>query len=523
MSAVNIKDNIEEVEKIVINYLVTSDDEYYLTDENNNSVDRIKLLKSLNKRFFTHETIVRVFEILAEHINAYGQMPNVLEIKNIIKVKGYAIDDEEIDVLFSYDLKSYNKKRIYKQIKAFVAVKRLDLGLMQMMAHAKSTPVDPDNIDELYENIRTKINGVFDIELSDESKGLDVLDPTSHIQPIRSTRSTGFPFLDKVLGGGWEKKTFICFAGRPKVGKSLILSNLAVRAYMSKANVGLMTVELGDRKYVKRLGSNLLNISGKEYKKFKDKESIDIVKKRIKEYSDKSGNDAVFHLKELPTGSPTSIDIENYFLKIESSMNIKFDLIVIDYLNLLRPFKQGNTLYEKIKAIAEELRAIAIRNNWTIVSATQVKVADYNSDLRLDSAAESSGLIATVDSFFGIMGEPGGDTVTIKNIANRDEGYMESYKVYHKVMDYFRIREAVGPDSEYWSDEPDTLEKEVVETYKDLKDPMLEPKSEGGGLDDLKYSVEPIPDNDNSMEPNNDFDITGADDIDYDDILNNVE
>jgi hypothetical protein len=113
-----------------------------------------------------------------------------------------------------------------------------------------------------------------------------------------------------------------------------------------------------------------------------------------------------------------------------------------------------NGLYEKIKAISEELRGVAMRNNWCIISATQVKRESVNDfDLGMDSVAESFGLIHTVDTLFGLMRSPLEGRMKIKIIANRDNGYEESYKFYTMNKDFFKLVEETGISSEFYSDD----------------------------------------------------------------------
>ena len=226
---------------------------------------------------------------------------------------------------------------------------------------------------------------------------------------------------------------------------------------------------------MKRLGSNLLNINYEMYSKFIDEDNIEPIRQAIAEFKERSPNAGELIVKEYPTGGATSIDIENYFLQVQQNTGKKFELIVIDYINLLKPTssKGEETLYSKIKKISEELRRIAIRNEWCVVTATQVKATYFNSELQLDSAAESSGLVATVDSLFGIMGEPGSPRIKIKNLANRDEGHMDSYKHYTKVKPYFRLIEDTSADSEYWSDDSgEELEKAIRNEYNEIQNPF---------------------------------------------------
>ena len=449
----NIKENFDVIENMVISYLVTDDSYYTLATDNNEVVDRMKLVKSVNDGFFDNEVKARVFKIIKSYQVDYGRLPSTHEIRDIIKLNNYSISQDELDILFSYDIRKYNPRLAYGYIRLFTLVGNLNKSLLGIMAHLKTSEIKPENIDEIYDFVRNSINTDMGIDLTDSGMGLDIFDAGAHIQPHKSKKSTGFPFLDKVLDGGWEPKTLIVFMGRPKVGKSMVLGNIAVRGAKLGSNVGVFTVELGDRKYMKRLGANLLDIPNSEYSKFVDDASKPYIQRSIDAYRAANPGTGSIHVKEFPTGSVSPIDMENYFLKYQEMHNMHLDLVVVDYINLLKPHKGSETMYEKIKNMSEQLRAIAQRNNWCIVTATQVKVKDFSTELHMDSAAESSGLIATVDSMFGLMGEPGSSELTMKNLANRDAGYMESYKKYTKDQNHFRITEKTESDSEFYSDD----------------------------------------------------------------------
>ena len=99
----------------------------------------------------------------------------------------------------------------------------------------------------------------------------------------------------------------------------------------------------------------------------------------------------------------------------------------------------------KIKQIAEDLRAMAMSNEWCIITATQTKQADFDSsDLSMNSASESSGLVATVDGMFGIIQDPimyANKEYKLKVLANRDDGYKNSHKIFNVDYRYMRIME----------------------------------------------------------------------------------
>jgi hypothetical protein len=222
---------------------------------------------------------------------------------------------------------------------------------------------------------------------------------------------------------------------------------------------------------MKRIGSNILSIKSEDYARITDDDAAKLIQNKIQELRDSGRNIGELIIKEFPTGGATAIDIENYFVRLEQKMNKKFKVIVVDYLNLLKPINNQNGLYEKIKAISEELRGVAMRNEWCIISATQIRREDIdNFDLGMDSVAESFGLIHTVDALFGLMRSPLESRMKIKVIANRDNGYEESYKFYTMHKDFFRLSEESGPNSEFYSDDEEVtrMADELRSEYQEL-------------------------------------------------------
>ena len=157
-------------------------------------------------------------------------------------------------------------------------------------------------------------------------------------------------------------------------------------------------------------------------------------------------------VKEFPTSTASAVDMENWLKRMEELKGIKFRLVVIDYINIMKNWRNPNTenTYMKIKQIAEDLRAMGMRNGWTIVTATQVGRSAYSSsDMILEQISESAGLIHTVDSMFGIIQDEimyMNQEYFIKNLANRDDGYKGSKKKFFINYDYMRITEDVNSE-----------------------------------------------------------------------------
>lgn len=467
---IDFTENIDSLEKMVWNFILHEDNENNeLKPKSHDSLRREELITMLKPSYFNEDARQESFKLALKFFREYEKIPNRKELKSYLELTNATLDEEEFDDLYTFNLREYNYDYLYKYVRSFILLRNLNLTVFDLLTYLKTTSIDPENIDKISEKVRNDISSKLAINFSSGDTGLNFFNPEAHIQIPKTGSPTGFPFFDKTLGGGWNPKSLVVFQGRPKVGKSMVLGNIAARSFQMGNVTGLVTVELPERQYMKRIGSNLLSIRSDEYAAIVDTTKAKIIQEKLVSIKDQCQGE--LYVKEFPTGSPTAIDIENYFLRLESKINKKFKVIVVDYLNLLRPIKDQNGLYEKIKSISEELRGVAMRNEWCIISATQIRREDVdNFDLGMDSVAESFGLIHTVDSLFGLMRSPLESRMKIKVIANRDNGYEESYKFYTMFKDYFRLTEETGLNSEFYSDDEEVnrLEDEMRNEYSTI-------------------------------------------------------
>lgn len=224
---------------------------------------------------------------------------------------------------------------------------------------------------------------------------------------------------------------------------SIFLCNDAVNFVKSGKNVVFITCEMSAKKVVKRMGANMLDINIDNY----DAESKDVDKiaKKIREIQ--STNFTPFgrlFIKEYPTSSCTTIDIENYIKQIQETLGFKVDVIVIDYINIMANYRNLNSeeLYIKIKQISEDLRAIAVRQECLIVTATQTNRTAFDSnDINISSIAESAGLLHTADTILGIIQDADlrVDNKYLLKILKIRDGYGKNNKLEMKI-DYKKMR-----------------------------------------------------------------------------------
>ena len=256
----------------------------------------------------------------------------------------------------------------------------------------------------------------------------------------------------------------------------------------------------------------VLDIPFKNYDALLDNSQVGEVTERLADLRKKAPNLGELVVKEFPTGTASSIDVENYFLKVQQNTGKKFTVIVVDYINLMRPMREQGNTYEKIKVISEELRAVAIRNEWCIITATQIKRdAVDDQDLSMSDIAESFGLVHTVDSLFGLIRGPMEKRMKIKLIANRDGGYTESFKMYRMSYEFAKLTEEYDPASEFYSDDDDTqsLENQMRTQYNTVHTTTMPPNL-------IPYDLAISPDYPAPVAT------PGKSSADYDDLLNSI-
>jgi replicative DNA helicase len=169
-------------------------------------------------------------------------------------------------------------------------------------------------------------------------------------------------------------------------------------------DVAVITAEMAEIDFTYRIGSNLLNIPISDYEKYA--KNPDQIKSKLANLRGGVIPPGNLFVKEYPTSQATVPDIEGYLKELESTKGVKLKAIIIDYINILSNCRNPNSenTYMKIKQIAEDLRAMAVRNEWIIITATQINRGGYDStELNMGHIAESAGLSHTADVIYGII------------------------------------------------------------------------------------------------------------------------
>lgn len=212
---------------------------------------------------------------------------------------------------------------------------------------------------------------------------------------------TGWKWVDEKLGGGLLKtgRALYVVAGPTNVGKSIVLGNIAVNMAKAGKTVLIVSLEMSEAVYGKRVSSQLSQIPLSELST-----QTETLKNFLVDYKSKNGATKII-IKEFPPKGITVNHLKAYVQKLIHK-GIRPDVIVLDYLNLMEA-TSGDNSYSEVKGITEQLRALTYIFRCPIVTATQVNREGYDGKPELNNTSESMGLAHTADVILPIWQEDG--------------------------------------------------------------------------------------------------------------------
>lgn len=239
----------------------------------------------------------------------------------------------------------------------------------------------------------------------DEHVGHDYIDDFESRYDFYHRKEEKIPFdlefFNKITKGGLPSKTLNIALAGTGVGKSLFMCHVAASSLLQGKNVLYITMEMAEERIAERIDANLLNINIQQLhdlpKQLYESKIIKLARKTV----------GKLIIKEYPTASAHAGHFKSLLNELALKKGFQPDIIFIDYLNICSSSRyKGNIVnsYTFVKAIAEELRGLAVEFNVPIVSATQTTRSGYSStDVDLTDTSESFGLPATADLMFALI------------------------------------------------------------------------------------------------------------------------
>lgn len=228
-------------------------------------------------------------------------------------------------------------------------------------------------------------------------------------------------YFNKITKGGLPNKTLNIALAGTGVGKSLFMCHVASSVLLQGRNVLYITLEMAEERIAERIDANLLNVPIQDI--------VDLPKQmfenKVTNLAKKTQGTLI--IKEYPTASAHAGHFKSLLNELALKKSFRPDIIFIDYLNICASSRyKGNSninSYTFVKAIAEELRGLAVEFNVPIVSATQTTRSGYgSSDVELTDTSESFGLPATADLMFALISTEeleGLGQILVKQLKNR--------------------------------------------------------------------------------------------------------
>ena len=260
----------------------------------------------------------------------------------------------------------------------------------------------------------------------DRHIGHDYIDDADERYDFYHKQETRIPFnlsyFDKITKGGLPTKTLNMILAGTGVGKSLFMCHHAATCLTNGKSVLYITLEMAEQRIAERIDANLLNVSLDDLMKLPK----DMYEQKIGKLKSKRSIGKLI-IKEYPTASAHAGNFRALMDELNLKLSFKPDILLIDYLNICASrrfkFSSSMTSYTYIKAIAEELRGLAVEYDIPILSATQTtRQGSRNSDVELTDTSESFGLPATADFMFAIITNENLDNLNqlmVKQLKNR--------------------------------------------------------------------------------------------------------
>jgi replicative DNA helicase len=365
-----------------------------------------KVLPFINREYFSDNKERILFQYVFDFVNKYKAVPTYESLYiEISESKKHSEQEVKNTLSLLIDINEDKKENsdlpwLIEQTEKFCQDRAIYNAIME-------------SVQILDDNNTTKNKGEIPKLLSDalgvsfdSHIGHDYINDYESRYDFYHKHESRIPFdldmMNKITKGGIPNKTLnICIAGTG-VGKSLFMCHTAAACLSQGNNVLYITLEMAEERIAERIDANLLNVTMDELRTM-TKTEYD------KKFSTlKSKTQGKLIIKEYPTASASSMHFRALLNELHLKKNYVPDIIFIDYLNIcssarIKPGANVNS-YSYIKAIAEELRGLAVEFNLPIVSATQTTRSGFtNSDLGLEDTSESFGLPATADFMFALI------------------------------------------------------------------------------------------------------------------------
>ena len=381
-----------------------------------------KVLPFMKKDYFSDRTERTIFEEITKFVDKYNKIPtqtsleievqgrkdlNEDEYKKVVAViQTLSSTDVDFDWLVDTTEKFCKDKAVYNAIVEGISI-----------IDGKDKDRGPDAIPSI---LTDALAVGFDNAVGHDYL-LDSESRYDYYHEIEEKIPFDLEFFNRITKGGLSPKTLNIVLAGTGVGKSLFMCHVAANCLSQGKNVLYITLEMAEERIAERIDANLMNITTEDLHDLPKQMFDNKIAKIIKSTSGK------LIVKEYPTASAHTGHFRGLIKELAIKKSFKPDIIFIDYLNICASsrFKGAASVnsYLYIKAIAEEIRGLAVETNIPILSGTQTNRSGFvSTDIGLEDTSESFGLPATADLMFALISNEELDElgqIAVKQLKNR--------------------------------------------------------------------------------------------------------
>jgi len=381
-----------------------------------------KVLPFIKEEYFADRTERLLFSEIYKFVNKYNSLPTKEALSIEINSTKSVNEDEYkkiTDVLSTLNKEPINYQWLVDTTEKFCkdrAIHNAILGGIQILDGK-----DKQHTQEyLPEMLSSALSVSFDQKIGHDYL-LESQERYDFYKKKEERLTLDLEYFNKITRGGIPSKTLNIALAGTGVGKTMFMTHLASSILLQGKNVLYITLEMAEERIAERIDANLLNVGMSDLEEL----PYSMYETKINKLQSKTTGKLI--IKEYPTASAHTGHFRSLIKELALKKSFKPDIIFVDYLNICASarFKAGASVnsYTYIKAIAEELRGMAVENNLPIFSATQTTRGGFvSSDVGLEDTSESFGLPATADFMFALITSEELDDknqIMVKQLKNR--------------------------------------------------------------------------------------------------------
>ena len=381
-----------------------------------------KVIPFIEEDYFEERSDKVVFEEIATFLKAYDSLPSK-EVLQIEVGKRTDLTQDEFQsteqLINALGKSEYEQEWVYDTTEAWCKERAIYNALMESIKIADGQD-DKKNRDAIPSILSDALAVGFDQHVGHDYID-DAEDRYAYYHKVENKIPFDLEYFNKITSGGLSDKTLNIALAGTGVGKSLFMCHVASSCLVQGKNVLYITLEMAEEKIAERIDANLLNTNIRDIAELPQT----TFHKKIDKLAAKTTGKLI--IKEYPTASAHCGHFKALLQELKLKKSFAPDIIFIDYLNICASSRYRSAVnvnsYSYVKAIAEELRGLAVEASIPICSATQTTRSGFaSSDPNLTDTSESFGLPATADLMFALVSTEDMeelDQIMVKQLKNR--------------------------------------------------------------------------------------------------------